>query len=263
MKTHPGLSILCLTLVAACSSPRIDTSSDEAMKGSVARVRESLPQNQRARFDSAVQIIVFKDVSLASLFSEARAPGVSGIEAGFKEFLNGKTGAEVIAAADSISRARAKEEIRNLEERQATAERARAELAKFVVLKSRFHVQKTGFMDFPIIDVTVRNGTTHPVSRAYFVGTLATPGRSVPWVKDDDLSYHIRGGIEPGEQASWSIHVSSLSGWGSDKIPNNVVLTLEVVGLDGANDSTLASTTNFTSKDKAKLDSLRARFPAR
>ncbi len=256
------LSILCLTIAAACSSPRIDTSSDEAMKESVARVRESLAQEQRARFDTALQIIVFKDVSLGSLFTEAAAPGASGIVSSFKGLLNGKTGAEVIAAADSITRARAEKEIHELDDRRVAAERARAELAKFVVLRSRFFKQKSMFMDFPIIEMTVRNGTAHPVSRAYFVGTLGTPGRRVPWVKDD-FSYHIAGGLEPGEQASWRVHVSSFSGWGSDKTPRDAVLSLEVVRLDGASDETLFSTTDFTAADKARLDSLKAKFPAR
>ncbi len=92
MRRHHGFFILCLSLVAACASPRIDTSSDEAMKASVARVRESLPQQQRARFDTALQVIVFKDVTLGSLFTEVAAPGTTGIVSGFKEFLNGKTG---------------------------------------------------------------------------------------------------------------------------------------------------------------------------
>jgi len=37
-----GIVIACTTL-AGCSDPRIDASSDEAMKASVEKIRESLP----------------------------------------------------------------------------------------------------------------------------------------------------------------------------------------------------------------------------
>ncbi len=261
MATSRGFFLLCVCLLASCSQPRIDTTTDETSQASIARVRESLPETQRARFDTALQVLAFSELNLGSLV-EAAVPGASGTVSRIKGLLNGKTGAEVLAAADSIVSARVEKEIQELDNRRIAAERARGELAKFVVLRSRFHTQKTMFTDFPIIEMTVRNGTAHPISRAYFVGTLASPGRTIPWVKDD-FTYYIRGGLEPGEQASWRIHVSEFSGWGSDKIPSNSVLTVEVVRLDGANEETLFSTTDFTAEDKAKLDSLRAKFPAR
>ena len=56
----------------------------------------------------------------------------------------------------------------------------------------------------PIIELTVRNNTGHPVSRAYFEGVLSTPGRSVPWIKDS-FNYQISGGLEPNEESTWRL----------------------------------------------------------
>ena len=45
-----GLALI-VVLIAGCSDPKIDASSDESMKASVQKVRESLPESKRGDFD--------------------------------------------------------------------------------------------------------------------------------------------------------------------------------------------------------------------
>ena len=266
------LRILCLpvlNLAIACSQPGIDTSSDEQMKTSIIAVRGSLPNDQRARFDTALQVLAFSQVDLAAVFSQPAAVTAGSLETTVKELLNGRTGAQVIAAADSIMRLReakereqALQEIHELEARKDSADRDRRELQKFVVIRSRFYKRPSEFgLPDPTIEMTVRNGTSHAISRAYFVGTLASPGRSVPWVKDN-FNYQIRGGLEPSEQASWRLSPKMFSDWGSVKSPNDAVLTVEVVRLDGPEGQKLYSSTDFDDKDALRLAALRAKFGA-
>ena len=61
----------------------------------------------------------------------------------------------------------------------------------------------------PMIELTVKNGTSETVSCAYFEGAIASPGRSVPWYKDTS-NYEIQGGIEPGETATWELAPNQL-----------------------------------------------------
>lgn len=259
MTTRRGFFLLFVFLLASCSQPRIDTSTDETSQASIARVRESLPEIQRARFDTALQVLAFSELNLGSLVSEAAVPGFSGTVSRIKELLDGKTGAEVIAAADSIVRARVEKEIRELDDRRMAAERAKRELAKFAVLQARLRTQGE-YVPMRVVELTVRNGTNQPISHARFVGTLVSPGRSVPWAKDD-FGYPIPGGLEPGEQATWRVYLGSYNDLAIVKAPSEAVLSVEVVRLDGPKGQTLYSTTDFTEEDAARLATLRAKLP--
>ncbi len=85
------------------------------------------------------------------------------------------------------------------------------------------------------------------------MGTLASPGRSVPWLKED-FNYSIPGGLEPGELADWTLVPNSFGAWGTVKAPKDAILTVEVVRLDGPNGKTL-----FDSKfDESKVERLTA-----
>ena len=97
----------------------------------------------------------------------------------------------------------------------------------------------------------VRNGTEHAISRAYFSGTLATPGRAVPWLRED-FNYQVPGGVEPGETADWSLAPNMFSEWGSVEQRDDMVLTVEVMKLDGPDGETLYDS-NFSEEDDKRL----------
>ena len=102
------------------------------------------------------------------------------------------------------------------------------------VLTAMFYWDEDDFMPEPIIEISVRNGTKHPISRAYFHGTLVTPGRTVPWV-DEDFNYTIAGGLEPGETAEWRLVVNQFGAW--QKAPRgreDLVLKVTPIRLDDA-----------------------------
>lgn len=239
-KGRAVVSILALSLLTgACGAPRIDGSSPEKLAQSIQRASAALPEDQREKFSAAVMTISTKDLIGGGLMSlAAKSPQQVQAEAASK--LNGKTAAEVIAEAAAIraevaakERAQVIAEIKELEDKKAGAVAARAQLAKFEVNRSRFRQvpQRFGGPE-PVINLTVRNGTSAAISRAYFVGTVATPGRSVPWIRES-FNYQIAGGLEPGETAEWSLAPNQFSPWGKTDVPAGAVLTIDVVKLDG------------------------------
>lgn len=262
------LAVLSLALfLGACSKPTIDASTEESMKASIVQVRESLPQDKRAEFDRAMQIMTFSQVDLSSLMTDG-AIGADSTISKMKSSLNGGTGEQVMAEAGRITQERkAKEreqalaEIKELQGKQASAKAAKADLSKFQVIRSRFYKEKRDFIgEQPVIELTVRNGTAHAVSRAYFVGTLASANRSVPWMKDD-FNHSISAGLEPGEEKRWTLAPNMFSNWGSVDAPADAILTVEVEQLDGADGKTLFSTRDFTEDDAQRLAKLLADFP--
>ena len=188
------------------------------------------------------------------------------MEASVKQALNGKTGEEVIAHAEQLrkdreekERTQALAEIKELEGKQAKAAQAREKLVAFEVVRSRFY-KSSGFLgDQPVIELTVKNGTATAVSRAHFRGTLASPGRSVPWLRDD-FNYEISGGLEPGETATWRLSPNMFSDWGKVEAPKDAVLTVDVVRIDGPDKEPLFDAEGLSEHDSERLAELKAKF---
>lgn len=265
MKSISALVLVLIFIFAGCIKPSVDASSDEKMKESIKKVRASLPEEKRDEFDGALKVLAFDSVDLTDIFNPT--PTIQPDEK-LKQTLEGKTAEEILAAAERILKERAAkereqalQEIKELREKKAEAEAAKNELIQFKVKRSRFYKapQKYG-RPKPIIELKVVNNTPHPVSRAYFKGTLASPGRAVPWLQED-FNYQISGGLEPGEEVHWRLAPNMFSDWGTVEVPKDAILTVDVVRLDGADGKALYSADVFTERDAERLDVLIKKYP--
>lgn len=258
----PAIMIACAVL-AGCSDPKIDASSNEAMKASVEKVRKSIPEAKRKEFDEAMRVLVVSQIDMKDLFA-AGAAGVGNLEGKLRQSVDGKTGDQVIAEAERVraerkerERQQALDEIHELEEKRAKVEDAREQLKNFQVIRSRFYMREQKFIgNQPIIELTVKNGTDQAVSRAYFEATLASPGRSVPW-HQDAFNYSISGGLEPGEEATWNLAPNRFSDWGKVDAPADAVFTVTVEQLDGADGESIYSTREFGERERERLNELK------
>lgn len=260
MKTKSLLLLVSLFVVQGCggSSNTVDGSSEEAMKASIQRIKESLDEEQKEEFDKAVMLLAFDGANLFQLGADKNAA-----EKQMREKLGGKTASQIIEEAKTIREDREAEqrkqmeaEFADLQAKLADQERAKDDLAKFIVKDSRFYFSESGFIKEPIIDITVENQMPMAVSRAYFKGVLATPGREVPWV-EEDFNYSISGGVEPGEEQTWNLSPNMFGGWGkAPKDRNDMVLTVEVVRVDGANGEPIADAT-VTEREQDRYEQLK------
>jgi hypothetical protein len=251
--------VLALT---GCGRKKIDTSTDERMKKSIETVRASLPKQDRDKFNESLTAISTSKLDLSDIL----AGRTGNMEAKMKESLDGKTGAEVIAAGQAIvEERRAKErkealaEIAELRKKKETAERAKTELAKFKVTRSRFYKRKDGFMTEPIIELSLVNQMSISVSRAHFAGTLSSPGRAVSWLKDD-FNYKIAGGMEPGETKEVKLNPNMFGAWGQVELPADAVLTVEVRRLDGPDKKAAFDAEAFSEIAAERLKALEEAF---
>lgn len=268
------MRLFCLgfiLLLTACGGPTIDASSDEALERSVEEVRSSLPVDQRKKFDDALRTIAFEEVDVAGMFATAMSggemPDPDVTARAVRAKLDGKSASEILAMADKVEaereakqRQQALQEIRELEAAKSNAAAAREGLAKFQVVRSRISMRENFLgMSEPLITLTVRNGTGAPVSRAHFVGTLASPGRAIPWLKEE-FNYGIPGGLEPGEEATWNLSPNQFGPWGSVDAPGDAVLTVETVQFDGADGKEMLTAKGFDEEDEARLAALRKKY---
>lgn len=265
------LVIISAGVLLGCSEPpTIDGTSNETLEATTEVVRESLPDSTKVKFDEALQVVAFEGIG----FGDLLAYGAMGDEGGevfateLRSKVDGMTAEEVIAKADLIleqrrakEREQALQEIDELSAKKVQSDLARSELERFEVTRSRFYKRDGGYWEEPIIELSVVNGTSHPISRAYFAATVASPGRAVPWIKET-FNYSIPGGVEAGENASWSLAPNRFDSWGTVDVPSDAILTVETTRLDGADGEVLFSTQEFTDEDAKRLDELSQKFQA-
>jgi predicted Zn finger-like uncharacterized protein len=146
-------------------------------------------------------------------------------------------------------------EVKELERKQTDASRAAAKLKQFQILRARFYTEKDSYRNKPIIELVVKNGTNRAVRRAYFRGTLQTPGRAIPWLREE-FNYPISGGLEPGEQAEWTLSPNMFSAWGNVEEKPNMVFNVEVLRLDGPDGEAFLKA-DWDDSDQKKLDLLK------
>jgi len=293
MKRFLVLLIMAVFL-SGCADPKIDVSTEELSKKSVEKVRNSLPEAKRAEFDNAMQAIImsaaFSKINFADIMAGKKPEEPTSKDAlKILQPIHGKTGEQVIAEGNRIKEEYAAKEkervakrlaedrekaakdredvlakIKDLESKKALVEASKAELVKFRIISARFYKKDKKFMDRiigkePAIDLNVKNETSHPVSRAYFIGTLSSPGRSVPWLRED-FNYSILGGLEKGEEAVWKLAPNPYGKWGTGTIdaPENAVLTVETVRLDGADGKALFDSKGFSDLEEEILGKRKA-----
>ncbi|WP_301154499.1 DUF6694 family lipoprotein [Metapseudomonas otitidis] len=258
--------VVAAALLVGCGESKIDGSSEAAAKASIEKIAAGLPAEKKEAFKEAIQVVAFQELDIGAVFSGKKT--ADAIAGDMYKALDGQTAAQVIAKAETIMAARlerekqqALAEIKELTEKTAAAETARAGLQQFKVERSRFYISEGeySFERKPVIELTVVNGTGKPISRAYFKGTLASPGRSVPWVVDD-FNYEIPGGLEAGERVQWSLAPNMFSKWGNVKAPADAVFTVEVVRLNGADGNTLFDARGISEQDQKRLADLKQKY---
>ncbi|WP_447896051.1 DUF6694 family lipoprotein [Vreelandella sp. GE22] len=230
MRRLLAVAISMAMLSTACADPTIDGSNQRQFESSLEDVRATLDESEVEQFNEALagymmrtmmagrNILEFgelDDDEMEELYNEAR------------QSLHGLTAEEVLARVQGEAPSE-QEEVADVD-----ASVAQEMLARFEIDNARYFVREDTYMPGkPVIEMRVTNNTGEPVSRGYFRGILQTPGRSVPWV-DDTFNYSIAGGIEPGETLEWSLAPNQFSAWGNSSIPDDAVLNVEVIRLDG------------------------------
>lgn len=89
--------------------------------------------------------------------------------------------------------------------------------------------------DKPLISFSLANNGSTAIKKIFVEGTLQTPGRAVPWIKDT-FNHDISGGVEPKETRDFQLAPNIFSNWA--KVPpealREAVLTLKLTAFEDA-----------------------------
>lgn len=207
------LMIIFSIFLSGCVKPRIDTSSDEKMKESIQKLRDSLDDKQEAKFEQAIGYIAFDGLTLSDMMSTEDTLNK------IKNKLKNKTYDNIISDAKEIVNLR----IKDLDKIKKSSESARKSLESIVIEKTTLTTDNSGFMPRRILYMMIKNNTGSTLSEIAFNIKTFSPGREVPYL-DDEFKYEIPGGIQAGERLEWKLQPNTFLNdeWNRD-VPNGVI----------------------------------------
>jgi hypothetical protein len=231
-----GLAILCCFLLSACIfDPVFDTSSWDAYQRSLASIKAKLSNDDLRRLEIALKYLLIEatpkveldGLVLTNAVATANLTNPNTLLARLGPRINGKSAPAII---QNLS-IKLDTEISEAEAR-LQSEKA---VGAIEIISPTYYWRRSGYLEQPIIEFSVRNAGNVPISRAYFRITLTSPNRSIPWAKQEFVQT-FKGGLEPRERQQLSI--PPRSGDWSDKqlrdVPN-VELKVVVVNFEDAN----------------------------
>jgi hypothetical protein len=278
LQTAKASLVGCTLFAVGCSAPKVSSNPDDCApslsrvaqsvrgKDSVAYVNAMVYITGLAGFHSAGEAV---QSSLANTFTEDAAsvtlssPDSADIATAACLTLAGQGAKSIIANKDSFATRMSA----RLDERMAIVHRKTLEdeRAAFLATQdslSRFQVESAKLTQTQLkttVQLTVRNGTGHSISRVLFTARALGDANEAPWL-DEELDYHIAGGLAPGARATWRIQPPNTIGgkWNRVKVPSTARFVLQPTQLYTADGALLWGARTFTRGDQRLLDSLKS-----
>jgi hypothetical protein len=225
-------------LVAGCGPKTLETSSVEKLEKSLTVLREQSELEQRDRLDESLQYLVGED---AVIKDEGEDPSHPELVLALYEPLKGMTAEGIIAEAMRKRLDQVQTAVTELEQARIGSDRARAELDRFKLEKSRVYKRNRGFLEWPVIEFKAENNTDEVVWLIHFRAGLMRPGYAEPWLIEtfDQL---VLNGLSPGDRDLWRIEPEQQE-WVSLIDPHpDFRFTLEIMRLEGLGGNVIAGT---------------------
>lgn len=221
------------------NKPRIDISSDEKMEESVQKLKDSLNDDQKEKFEQAVSFIAFDGLTFNDIMSTDVT--IKNIKKKFKN----KSYDDIIYDAKQIVKRR----IADLNKERESSSSARKSLEAIDVQRTTITTDNSGIIPRRILYIMVKNNTGTTLSTIAFNIKTFAPGRDVPYL-NDDFKYEIPGGIQAGETLEWQLEPNTFMNdeWNRD-VPNGIIQMKAIACIDASGNS-LYQDTWTAEKDK-------------
>lgn len=228
-----GLAVVAL----GCGPTTLETSSVEALAGSLTALRAQIDLEERDRLDEALEYLVGET---ATMMSGANPPNPELVLALYRP-LGGMTAEGIIAEARRQRLEEVHSAVNELEEARAGSEEVRAALDRFKLRKSRVYKRNRGFLEWPVIEFKAENNTRQVVWLIHFRAALVRPGDEEPWLIEE-FDHVILNGLAPGERDLWRIEPEQQE-WVTLIDPHpDFTFTLEIMRLEGLGGNVFAGT---------------------
>jgi hypothetical protein len=236
MMKRLSLTILCCFLLSGCIfDPVFDASNWDAFQRSSAAIKAKLGNDDLRRLDIALKYLLMEGTPrneingqlISNVVARANTVNPLLVLARLKPRIDGKSAATVIQNLSVKLDAEISEtagRLNNVENLLGSVE----------VDSASFYWKRSGRLEQPVIEFTVRNMGKFPISRIYFSSVLTTPNRSVPWVSQEFVQT-FKGGLEVREKQQLTL--PRFGEWSDPQLKNlpNAELKVVVTNFENAN----------------------------
>lgn len=232
-----GAVVAAVMTLYGCAPVTLDVSSKEALEQSLFELREPMTPVELARFEESLDYLV------GGMEVPGETADQNQVDAVLELYrpLAGRTAEGIVAEA----RFRRIREVRSaviyLESGRDATEEVRDQLAQFRFGAARVFKRHRQFLEWPVIEMRVFNGTGHTVHLVHFRAALLSPGDEEPWLIEE-FDHVIMGGMEPRASDVWRIEPQQRD-WIRLIDPHpNLIFTIEPMRLEALGGNVLAST---------------------
>jgi hypothetical protein len=239
MKRSSLAILFCFLLSACIFDPVVDASSWDAYQRSMAAIRAKLSNDDLRRFDVALKYMFVETTP------NIATPTPNLILARLGPRINGESAATII---QNLS-IRLDSEIAQSETRLQNSGDV---LGAVEIGSPDYYWRRSGYVEQPVIEFSVRNNGKFPILRAYFRVVLTTPNRSIPWATQEYVQT-FKGGLEPREKQQLTFQPRG--DWNDKQLKDmpNAELKVTVVNFDNANGERMITVDSDSLEFKRKV----------
>ncbi len=155
-----------------------------------------------------------------------------------------------------------REQQAELEAYQLRLSAAEEILNDIVISNAEYFWQRQRYSEEPVIAFRIENNSEIAIGRIFLHGVVQTPGRSIPWI-DENVSYVIRGGLEPGESDDLRLAPNRFGEWGLRELADSDdhILELTLFDIEGPDGERLVGPmNNYLFGDETEEERMEARI---
>jgi hypothetical protein len=233
-----GLVFALLTAsLAGCGPLTLDVSTAVTVDRTARRMRKPMTEVESSTFDEAL----FYLAGMPWLGKDTAGGKIGADEMEILFPLDGRTADGIVAEARRRRLGEVRAGLTRMNELREMSASARRDLAAFRFDEARVFKRNREFLEWPVIEFRITNGTNHFVSMVSFRAVLLRPGQHRPWlIEDFELVFFE--GLAPGETGRWRIEPEQQE-WIQLVDPHpNVQFVIEAMRLDAIGGRILAST---------------------
>lgn len=262
-------------LLAACSGgldQKLDASTEPALKASLDRVRKAAKPEEMKQLEDAIRVLGISDVSIGfeggilGAIDKARGKAPESFAEAVAAQVTGKTGKEVIAAADARKRDQAERQLLAVRTEAGKLKRARAEkeaardfLAKVEIQEPRIAILGTGAQRSGILDFKVANGSDETLSSLFLRASVT--GAEGKVLMTDEFTYKASPPIAAQQVREVRLPSSAPNKWNSPELARETQLGLKLQVENASTPAGSKLAASFTQKDEERLAILEKQLP--
>jgi hypothetical protein len=242
MKQTTILLLLSILLFTSCSKERIDSSTSDTFKKSVAKLSADLSLEEKKVFKKAIMHL-FKSQS------KSKNPLEAFHNKSVNEILS------IYKKADDIRKEQRHHRVKDLKKFIQTYQNGinPNELQKFIVTNASIKKENNHHSNMVKMQLKVHNKSDKTIYRISFVGHVTSQGEPTPWATEI-FKYTLKDGIKANQTADWTFYAQADNNqW--KNLPSNDIHTdfiVETTMLQGKSGQILAA--NY--KDHVSLKQL-------